>query len=234
MTRHYPDGLIELYNRGCEETHRVIARRDDPLTADPPSVTPTSPPGLAVLGLARSSVIPTGRDAPAQADDPGGRSGRRTDTANTNRKGRRVSAAERRAFAAEIAGLAGKHKGFGSVQTTTKSGHTVALTGVWGEEVSAIVITAPDGHEVRRADGWKIGKTAEVAEFLWDVMEQEKARAAKRERLAGLKAVRITSADAVGWAASKESTRYHLTPEQLAQLLTLAEQFASTNAAVTA
>lgn len=137
---------------------------------------------------------------------------------------------QRRAFVAEIARLARKHKGFGRIEAITKTGHTVLLTGMWGEDVGAIVITDPNGREVRRADGWKVGKTAEVAEFLWDAMEDDKARAAERERLAGLKSVNITSADAAGREPGKESSRYHLTPQQLAQLLTLAEQLAAANA----
>ncbi|MFE0404682.1 hypothetical protein ACWD6Q_35500 [Streptomyces nigra] len=54
-----------------------------------------------------------------------------------------------------------------------------------GESVGAIDITAPDGFEVRRAYGWKISKTAEVAAFLWDVMEQDRSRAAERAHLPG-------------------------------------------------
>lgn len=30
VTTHYPDGLIELYDRGREEAHRVTLRRDEP------------------------------------------------------------------------------------------------------------------------------------------------------------------------------------------------------------
>lgn len=141
---------------------------------------------------------------------------------------------QRSAFAAEIASLTRKHKALGSAQATMKTGYAVHVTGISGDHVGAIAITDPDGREVRRADGWKIGKTAEVAEFLWDLLEEDRARAAERERLAGFKSVRITSADAIGWAASKETSRYHLTPEQLAQLRALAEQMASTNAVVTA
>lgn len=141
-----------------------------------------------------------------------------------------MSTDQRRTFAAEIASLAKKHKGCGRAEAITKTGHTVLLTGMWGQDVGAIVITDPDGHEVRRADRWKVGKTAEVAEFLWDVLEEDKARADERERLAGLKSVNITSADATGRAPGKESSRYHLTREQLAQLLTLAEQLAAANA----
>jgi hypothetical protein len=136
----------------------------------------------------------------------------------------------RSAFAAEIASLARKYKGADSAQTATRNGYTVLLTGMWGENVGAIVITDPDGHEVRRADGWKVGKTAEVAEFMWDVLERDKARAAERARLAGLKSVSVVSADAVGPAFSKETSRYHLTAEQLGQLLALAEQLAAENA----
>ncbi|KNE83300.1 hypothetical protein ADZ36_05520 [Streptomyces fradiae] len=102
---------------------------------------------------------------------------------------------------------------------------------MWGEDVGAIVITDPDGHEVRRADGWKVGKTAEVAEFLWDEMEHNKARAAERERLVGLKSVSITSTDATGHTPGRTTSRYHLTPEQLAQVLSLAERLAAANAA---
>lgn len=141
---------------------------------------------------------------------------------------------QRSAFAAEIASLARKHKGLDRVEAVTKNGYTVLLTGMRGGHVEAIVITDPDGHQVRRADGWNVGKTDEVAEFLWDVMEKDKARAAERERLAGLKSVSITSTDATGRAAGKETSRYHLTPEQLAELRSLAEQLASANAAVTA
>lgn len=140
---------------------------------------------------------------------------------------------QRSTFAAEIASLAKKYKGAVRAQATTKSGYTILLTGMWGEDVGAIAITGPDGHEVHRADGWKLGKTAEVAELLWDALEENRARAAERERLAGLKSVSITSADAIGWAAGKETSRYHLTPEQLAQLRALAEQMAAANAAVT-
>ncbi len=104
---------------------------------------------------------------------------------------------------------------------------------MWGNNVGAIVITDPDGHEVRRADGWKLGETAEVAAFLWDVLEKHKARAAERERLAGLESVSITSVDAIGPATTRETSRYHLTPKQRAQLLTLAEQMAAENTAAT-
>ncbi|MEU9764044.1 hypothetical protein AB0D98_30930 [Streptomyces sp. NPDC047987] len=139
---------------------------------------------------------------------------------------------QRSAFAAEIASLARKYKGAIRAQATTKNGYTVLFTGMWGDDIGAIVITDPDGHEVRRADGWKVAKTAEVAEFLWDVMEQDKARAAERERLAGLKSVSITSADAIGRVSSRDTSRYHLTPGQLVELLTLAEQMAAANAPV--
>jgi hypothetical protein len=141
---------------------------------------------------------------------------------------------QRSVFAAEIASLARKYKGADRAQAVTKNGYTVLLTGMWGENVGAIEITDPDGHHVRRADGWKVGKTAEVAAFLWDVLEKDKARAAERERLAGLKSVSITSVDAIGPASSKETSRYHLTPGQLAQLITLAEQLAAENTAVLA
>jgi hypothetical protein len=142
---------------------------------------------------------------------------------------------ERSAFAAEIASLAKKHKNVVRAQATTKGGYTVLLTGLWGESVGAIDIATPDGHEVRRADGWNIGKTAEVAEAMWDALESYRARAAERERLAGLKSVSIASVDAIGSASGKETSRYHLTPdEQLAQLRALAEQMASANVAVTA
>ncbi|MET9112478.1 hypothetical protein, partial [Streptomyces zhihengii] len=104
----------------------------------------------------------------------------------------------RGAFATEIAALARKHKNAGRAQMVTTTGHRVLFTGMWGDRVDAIDITAPDGHRARRADGWKIGKTEEVAAFLWDVMEQDRTRAAERERLAGLKSVSITSADAAG------------------------------------
>lgn len=140
----------------------------------------------------------------------------------------------RSAFAAEIARLARKYKGAGRAQATTKNGYTVLFTGMWGEDVGAIDITDPDGHEIRRADGWKLSKTVEVAEFLWDVLQEDKASAAARKRLAGLKSVSITAADAIGPASSKETSRYHLTPEQLAQLRTLAEQMAAANASVAA
>ncbi|MER5860536.1 hypothetical protein ABT131_33825 [Streptomyces sp900105245] len=96
---------------------------------------------------------------------------------------------QRSAFAAEIGSLARKYKGIGRIEATTKNGYAVLLTGMWGEDVGAIVITGPDGHEVPRADGWKAGKTAEVAELLWDVLEEDKTRAAERERLASLKSV---------------------------------------------
>ncbi|KOT47136.1 MULTISPECIES: hypothetical protein [Streptomyces] len=137
----------------------------------------------------------------------------------------------RSAFATEIAAFARKHKNSVRAQTVTKTGHTVLLTGMWGDHANAIEITAPDGHRIRRADGWKIGKTAEIAAFLWDEMEQHRARAAERERLAGLKSVSITSADASGQTHGRETSRYHLTPEQLAQVLALAERLAAANAA---
>lgn len=137
----------------------------------------------------------------------------------------------RSAFATEIAALASKHKNAGQAQTVTNTGHTVLFTGMWGDHVGAIDITAPDGHRVRRADGWKIGKTEDVAAFLWDVMEQDRTRAAERERLAGLKPVSITSADAAGHAPGRTTSRYHLTPDQLAQVLALAERLAAANAA---
>lgn len=140
---------------------------------------------------------------------------------------------DRSAFAAEVASFAKKHKNAIRAQATTKSGYNVLLTGLWGESVGAIDITTPDGHAVRRADGWKVGKTAEVAGFLWDALEKDRARAAERERLAGLRSVSITSADAISSAAGKETSPYHLTSEQLAQLLALAEQMASANVTVT-
>ncbi|MFF8618971.1 hypothetical protein [Streptomyces sp. NPDC015350] len=139
----------------------------------------------------------------------------------------------RSAFATEIAALARRHKNAGQAQTrtVTTTGHTVVFTGMRGDRVGAIDITAPDGCRVRRADGWKIGKTEEVAAFLWGVMEQDRARAAERECLAGLKSVRITSADAAGHTPGRTTSRYHLTPEQLAQVLALAERLAAANAA---
>ncbi|MFD7958464.1 hypothetical protein ACFV4X_33930 [Streptomyces ardesiacus] len=137
----------------------------------------------------------------------------------------------RSAFAAEITALARKHKDSVRVQTITKSGHTVLLTGMWGDSVGAIEITAPDGFKARRADGWKSAKTAEVAAFLWDVMEQDRARAAERKRLAGLKSVSITSADAIGQTSGRQTSRYHLTPEQLAQVHALTESLAAANTA---
>ncbi|WP_331732951.1 hypothetical protein OG613_48995 (plasmid) [Streptomyces sp. NBC_00015] len=141
---------------------------------------------------------------------------------------------QRSSFAAELARLARKHKGSGRAQAVTKNGCTVLFTGMWGENVGAIVITDPDGHEVQRADGWKLSKTAEVAAFLWDVLEKEKARAAERERLAGLKSVNLTTMDATGPASNRKTSRYHLTPGQLAQLLALAEQMAAENTAAPA
>ncbi|MFD7661266.1 hypothetical protein [Streptomyces sp. NPDC059788] len=137
----------------------------------------------------------------------------------------------RSAFAIEIAALAKRHKNAVRVQTVTTTGHTVLFTGMWGDRVGTIAITAPDGQSVRRADGWKIGKTAKVAAVLWDDMEQDRARAAERERLAGLKSVKITSADASGQTHNRETSRYHLTPEQLAQVLALTERLAAANAA---
>ncbi|MEU6293088.1 hypothetical protein [Streptomyces sp. NPDC046988] len=137
----------------------------------------------------------------------------------------------RGAFATEIAALARKHKNAGRARMVTTTGHSVLFTGMWGDRVDAIDITAPDGHRVRRADGWKTGKTEEVAAFLWDVMEQDRTRAAERERLAGLKSVSITSADAAGHSPGRTTSRYHLAPEQLAQVLALAERLAAANAA---
>ncbi|MFC8125467.1 hypothetical protein [Streptomyces sp. NPDC057302] len=137
----------------------------------------------------------------------------------------------RSAFATEIAALARKHKNFVRAQTVTSTGHTVLFTGMWGDHVGAIEITAPDGQGVRRADGWKIGKIAEVAAFLWDAMEQDRARAAERERFVGLKSVSITAVDASCQTHGRETGRYHLTTEQLAQVLALAERLAAANAA---
>ncbi|ELP65728.1 hypothetical protein ACOT81_38680 [Streptomyces sp. WI04-05B] len=136
----------------------------------------------------------------------------------------------RSAFATEIAALAKKHKNSVRAQTVTRTGHTVLFTGMWGDHVGAIEITAPDGQRIRRADGWKIGKTAKVAVSLWDEMEQDRARAAERERLVGLKCVSITSADVTGQTHGRETGRYHLTTEQLAQVLALAERLAAANA----
>ncbi|MEV7872494.1 hypothetical protein AB0P17_41750 [Streptomyces sp. NPDC088124] len=141
---------------------------------------------------------------------------------------------QRSVFAAGIARLVSKHKGLGRAEATTKSGYIVRVTGIAGGHVGAIDITDPDGREVRRADGWKIGETAEVAGFLWDMLAKDRARAAERKHLTGLKSVSIASADATGRAASRETSRYHLAPEQLAQLLALASQMASANAAVAA
>ncbi|MFD9593115.1 hypothetical protein ACFWA9_10195 [Kitasatospora sp. NPDC059973] len=135
----------------------------------------------------------------------------------------------RDAFAANVASIAKKNKDRGRAETTTKDGHTVLLTGLWNDQVGAIAITAPDGTETRRADGWKVGDTAEIAAFLWDVMEKDRERAAKRQRLAGLKSVIITAADADGSTSREQAGRYHLTPEQLAELLATAAQMASQN-----
>ncbi|MEU7156046.1 hypothetical protein AB0A98_06325 [Streptomyces chrestomyceticus] len=136
----------------------------------------------------------------------------------------------RSTFAAEVARLARKYKNSVRARTVTKTGHTVVFTGMWGNHVDSIEITAPDGHRIRRADGWKIGETAEVAAFLWEEMEQSRARAAERARLASLKSVSITSADATGQTHGRETSRYHLTPEQLAQVLALAERLGAANA----
>ena len=139
---------------------------------------------------------------------------------------------QRSAFAAEIGRIARTNKSGSRAEGTTKDGHRVLLTGLWNNEVGAITITAPDGIEVGRADGWKIGETAEVAAFLWDVMEKDRAQAAKRQRLAGLKAVTIAAANALAPASgSKASSSYHLTPEQLDELLKLAAQMAAANSA---
>ncbi|MFH8257880.1 hypothetical protein [Streptomyces roseolus] len=137
----------------------------------------------------------------------------------------------RSAFAAEIAALARKHKNAGQARAVTNTGHTVLFTGMWGDGVGAIDITAPDGHRVRRGDGWKIGKTEDIAAFLWDVMEQDRTSAAERACLAGLKSVSITSADAIGRTSGRQVSRYHLTPEQLAQVHALAERLGAVNAA---
>ncbi|MFJ9901204.1 hypothetical protein ACIQPR_48695 [Streptomyces sp. NPDC091280] len=137
----------------------------------------------------------------------------------------------RSTFATEIAALAGRHKNSVRAQTVTRSGHTVLFTGMWGDHVGAVEITAPDGQRIRRADGWKIGEIAEVAAFLWDAMEQDRARAAERERLVGLKSVSITSADVSGQTHGRETGRYHLTAKQLAQVLALAERLAAANTA---
>ncbi|MEU7322511.1 hypothetical protein AB0465_14515 [Streptomyces griseoviridis] len=137
----------------------------------------------------------------------------------------------RRAFAAEIAALARKHKNSVRARTVMRTGHTVLFTGMWGEHVGALEITAPDGQRVRRADGWKIGKTAEVAAFLWDEMEEDRARVAEREPFVGLKSVSITTADVSDQTHGRETGRYHLTTEQLAQVVALAERLAAANAA---
>ncbi|MER6520005.1 hypothetical protein ABT246_24515 [Streptomyces sp. NPDC001553] len=137
----------------------------------------------------------------------------------------------RSAFATEIAALANKHKNAGLARAVTSTGHTVVFTGMDGDQVGAIDITAPDGYLIRRADGWKIGKTKEVAAFLWDAMKQDRTRAAERERLAGLKSVSITSADVTGPTPGRMTNRYHLTREQLAQVVALAEYLAAANTA---
>ncbi|MFD4574704.1 hypothetical protein ACFWNK_21780 [Streptomyces sp. NPDC058417] len=102
--------------------------------------------------------------------------------------------------AAEIARLVSKHKALGRAEATTKSGYIIRVTGISGGHVDTIAITDLGGREVRRADGWKIGETAEVAGFLWDALAKDRARAAERKRLTGLKSVSITSADAIGRA----------------------------------
>ncbi|MGW3932912.1 hypothetical protein ACWECC_33185 [Streptomyces microflavus] len=141
---------------------------------------------------------------------------------------------QRTVFAAEVASIAKRHKGSVRAEAVTTSGYTVLFTGMWGDRIDAITITTPDGQKVRRADGWRLSETAEVAAFLWDVLDEDRARAAERERLAGLKSVTITSMNAIGWASGKDTGRYHLTPEQLVQLLTLAEQLDAENTAAPA
>lgn len=134
------------------------------------------------------------------------------------------------AFAAEVADLARRHKALGRVQAATTNGYTVLLTGMHGGRVEALVITDPDGHQFRRADGWQLSKTAEVAEFLWHEMAKHKARAAERERQRALKSVSITAAD-LETGAKRATREYRLTSEQLAQVRSLAAQLASANAA---
>ncbi|MFD7537455.1 hypothetical protein [Streptomyces sp. NPDC059819] len=141
---------------------------------------------------------------------------------------------QRSAFAAEVSRMAKRYRNAGRTQAVTKHGYTVLFTGLGGNHVEAVTVTDPEGHQVRRADGWKVSETAEVAAFLWDELKKSKARGAERERLAGLKSVSITSVDAIGPAWSKEADRYHLTPEQLGQLHALAEEMASANVTVTA
>ncbi|MFC9956047.1 hypothetical protein ACFVIB_01610 [Streptomyces nigra] len=91
----------------------------------------------------------------------------------------------RSAFVTEVIALARKHRNAVRAQAVTKSGHTVLLTGMWGKASARSTSPPPDGFEARRADGWKISKTAEVAAFLWDVMEQDRSRAAERAHLLG-------------------------------------------------
>ncbi|WP_159401657.1 hypothetical protein [Streptomyces sp. NRRL F-5053] len=138
---------------------------------------------------------------------------------------------QRSAFAAEIAAFVNKHRDAGRAQTVTNTGHTVLVTDMWGDHVGAVDITDPDGYRVRRADGWEIGTTEEIAAFLWDELEWTRVRAVKRGQLAGLKSVRITSCDTTGRTPSQTTNQYHLTPEQLAQVHALAERLAAANAA---
>ncbi|WP_327411235.1 hypothetical protein OG458_41605 (plasmid) [Streptomyces sp. NBC_01281] len=137
----------------------------------------------------------------------------------------------RSVFTAELRRLVRRNMNLGSFEATTTTGHTVRVTGMASGHVGALAITTPDGRTIRRADGWKIAETGKVAEFLWDELELERARAAERKRLEGLKSVSITAVNAVGGAAGRQTSRYQLTPEQLAQLLAQAEEMAAGNIA---
>ncbi|MGW6202140.1 hypothetical protein ACWF9B_00575 [Streptomyces sp. NPDC055089] len=67
---------------------------------------------------------------------------------------------QRTVFATEVASIAKKHKGSVRAEAVTTSGYTILFTGMWGDRIDAITITTPDGRKVRRADGWKLSKTA--------------------------------------------------------------------------
>ncbi|MFD4535608.1 hypothetical protein ACFWNL_18210 [Kitasatospora sp. NPDC058397] len=127
----------------------------------------------------------------------------------------------RDAFAANVARLAKRNRNAGHAQGTTATGHTVSFTGLRGDRVATIAITAPDGVEITSAEGWKLTDVADAAANFWDWMEDDRQRAARQARRAAFRTVTITS--------GRDAAQYRLTPDQLARLRETAEQMAAEN-----
>jgi hypothetical protein len=135
---------------------------------------------------------------------------------------------QRAQFTAEIARLAKRNRNRGRVEELISTGHMVLLTGLWGDQVGAVKVTAPDGEVFGRADGWKVAATARAAEPVWDAIVSSAQIAERNKRLAHLLAVKLSSVPfEPGPDMPRTTTRYRLTPEQFAELCALAERMSA-------